>query len=145
MSTGSDEDVSDEEEEAFEEESDIESDEDELPDDIPSLFGGLTSYYRNLVKNARQSFFTKKAEELKPHVQKELVRSIENEWNGVLSVPEPSNATFDFKVLRNLLDDTTEKPTTNLSLRERKLEQINAQQHADNWRYDLHESDDDSI
>ena len=142
MSSNS-EDVSDEEEESYEES--VESDEDELPDDIPSLFGGLTNYYRNLVKNARQSFFTKKAEELKPKVQKELVQSIENEWNGVLSIPELPNATFDFKVLRNLLDDTHENPNTNLSLRERKLEQINAQQHADTWRYDLHESDDDSV
>jgi hypothetical protein len=135
----------DEDETDNEEEQEYDSD-GERPQDIPNISGGLTNFYRNLVKEARQSYFMKKAADTKPDVQKSLVQNIESEWGGVLSIPELPNATFDFQVLRNLLDSGDKSQQTNqdesiLSLRKRKLEQLTAQQKGDTWRYDLEEEE----
>jgi hypothetical protein len=114
-------------------------------EDYPGFEQGLTVSLRSIVREARRIFFDKRASETRSSVQQQVKHDVDEEWKGVVTLPDLQSTTFDFQILRNLLQDSSGSDNTSThfvqedkdSLHRRKLKQLQARQKGDIWRYDI--------
>jgi len=110
--------------------------------DYPYLKNGLQAKQLSAIKLARSKFFEMQARQLATQQQQQAAKGIENEWKGILSLPELSDATFDFQVLKQLTSGDnnnssvsyTQKPPAEVKLQRK---QMFGRQRLDPWKYDL--------
>ena len=145
--------VSEDEDEQSQQDDDQEAkeNEEEQQDDIESFEQGLTYAFRSVVREARRYFFERQEERIRPVIHEEVKHDIDEEWKGIATLPDLQSTTFDFQVLRNLLE--SDKPDSKSlakfssdgtsSLGKKKMEQLQAKQRGDSWRYDIGIDQDD--
>lgn len=91
----------------------------------PELRMGLNRKNISAIRLARSKFFEQQAKQLATRQQVQVAKGIEDEWKGILSLPELADATFDFQVLKQLTqqaDATTPSNYTYNAPKEVKLQ-----------------------
>ena len=78
--------------------------------DFPEFSMGLTKQNCEKVRLVRNEFLNREAEKLTPQIQEQIANEIKKEWSSVLT-PEIVNKTFDFNVLKSLINDTSKNFT----------------------------------
>jgi hypothetical protein len=134
-----------------EEEESVEGEEKYLSD-IEEFEDGMTLEDREKIKEARALYFEEEAKKLKPQIQEDMRNDIDEEWRGIMTLPELKSTTFDFQILRNLLEAETTQHKGNSSdknvphfvntdqktnFEKKRVEKLQAKQKHDNWRYDI--------
>jgi len=84
-------------------------------------------------------------------VRSQIQNDIDEEWRGVMTLPDLQSTTFDFQILRNLLegehDDNSEDRQSlsspgqhnqiNLNQQYNRMRILQSKQKGDTWRYDI--------
>merc|ERR1712130_734761 len=110
-----------------------------------SFEDGLSFSLRSIVREARRFLFTRQEERMRPVNEQRQRDEVDEEWSGVLTLPDLRSTTFDFNVLRNLLESNKEHSSTSTSSftnsssagHVTKLQKLQARQRGDKWRYDI--------
>lgn len=89
-------------EEKLKEEKEDKEEEEEIRKNLPEFSMGLQKKYIEMYEKAQNIYIEREKEKLKPKIQDEITEKISKEWNGILSLPELKNTSFDFNVLKKL-------------------------------------------
>ena len=136
---------------------DTDDDDDDDMIDYPTFTSGLSLDHRMRVKDARRVLFDREAQRLRPMIESQIRNDMDDEWRGVLTLPDLQSTTFDFQLLKNLLSSSSQQPQHQHSEEEDdggevmmrkssgggdqpssdRLRVLQAKQRGDTWRYDL--------
>ncbi len=141
---------------------DTDDDDDDDMIDYPTFTSGLSLDHRMRVKDARRVLFDREAQRMRPMIESQIRNDMDDEWRGVLTLPDLQSTTFDFQLLKNLLSSSSSSSQQQQQQQQHsdeeddigevvmrkssgggdhpssdRLRVLQAKQRGDTWRYDL--------